>query len=659
LRFGQRHAHESPIMVRHPRESGARPRSGQAQKSDSKAGKGSKGAAGVPEKGERVAKALARAGIASRREVERLINLGKVAVNGRILDTPAVLVKRDDILTVDGKVVNEPEPARVWRYHKPVGLVTTHKDPQDRPTVFQNLPEGLPRVLSVGRLDLNSEGLLLLTNDGELARALELPGNGWKRIYRARALGQTTQEKLDRLKEGVTVEGINYGPIEAKLDKAQGANCWITVTLSEGKNREVRRVLESIGLKVNRLIRLAYGPFQLGTLGEGEVEEVGPRVIREQLAEFIAPENLPTGDRVATPPPAPGRRPVKKAAAPLHRPVTGDPLADPYRKPSRVRAAAEKAAAEAEAEGEARPRSRPGPSERRRAAAVREGATGERPERRAPKPGWAKAAPRPDRARPDRRRDDEGAERPFRPRGEGRARPAAREGFEGERAARPQRPFKPRAGGAPRTGEGEDRPYRKPAGRSGPPRDRRGEGDEGGRPQRSFKPRADGASRGGEREDRPYRKPAGRSGPPRERRGEGDEGGRPQRPFKPRAGGAPRTGESEDRPYRKPEGRSGPLRERRGEGDEGGRPQRPFKPRAGGAPRTGEREDRPYRKPEGRSGPPRERRGEGEEGGRPQRPFRPRAGGAPSGGPRGPGSKGPGAKGSGPKRPSGPRGPKR
>jgi len=245
-----------------------------------------------------VAKALARAGVASRREVERLIEAGRVALNGKVLTTPAVKVEPGDILTVDGAVVSDAEPTRVFRYHKPTGLLTSHTDPKGRPTVFSALPEGLPRVISIGRLDLNSEGLLLLTNDGSLSRALELPSNAWVRRYRARAFGDTTQEKLDKLKDGITVEGVRYGPIEAKLDKASGRNIWITVSLSEGKNREVRRVLEALGLKVNRLIRLAYGPFALGTLEPGQVEEVGPRVIRELLAEHIAAQNLPKGDAV-------------------------------------------------------------------------------------------------------------------------------------------------------------------------------------------------------------------------------------------------------------------------------------------------------------------------------------------------------------------------
>jgi 23S rRNA pseudouridine2605 synthase len=283
---------------------------------------------------DRVAKVLARAGVASRREVERLIAEGRVALNGQVLTTPAVKVGAKDILTVNGEVVSDAEPTRLWRYHKPAGLVTTHTDPKGRATVFENLPAGLPRVISVGRLDLSSEGLLLLTNDGSLARALELPSTGLMRRYRARAYGHTSQAKLDKLMSGVTVEGVIYGPIEAHLDKAQHraadpekkgpANLWITVTLTEGKNREVRRVLESIGLKVNRLIRLAYGPFALNTLEVGAAEEVGPRVIRELLAEHIAPENLPKGDRVAMQPlaassPDGGRRAAARRDPKLNR----------------------------------------------------------------------------------------------------------------------------------------------------------------------------------------------------------------------------------------------------------------------------------------------------------------------------------------------------
>jgi 23S rRNA pseudouridine2605 synthase len=341
--------------------------------------------------GERVAKALARAGVASRREVERLIAAGRVALNGQVLTTPAVKVEAGDILTVDGQVVGEREPARLFRYHKPPGLVTTHRDPQGRPTVFERLPEGLPRLISVGRLDLNSEGLLLLTNDGGLARALELPATGLARRYRARARGRITQARLDRLKDGITVEGVHYGAIEASLDKAkegaQGANVWITLTLAEGKNREVRRVLEALGLKVNRLIRLAYGPFALGTLAAGEVEEVGPRVIREQLAAFIAPENLPTGDRPQwkrTPAPPQRRQPQEASSSPLRGRGEGDggvgAKARPYgagRPTSKAQQAPPPPAPPRKGEG----RFERSPLHADEAA---------KPEKKAYKPGWAK-----------------------------------------------------------------------------------------------------------------------------------------------------------------------------------------------------------------------------------------------------------------------------
>jgi 23S rRNA pseudouridine2605 synthase len=232
---------------------------------------------------ERIAKFLARAGVCSRRDAERLIAEGRVKLNGRVLDTPAVKVSEVDDIRVDNRPVNAPEPTRLWRYHKPPGLVTTHRDPQGRTTVFERLPDALPRVISIGRLDLNSEGLLLLTNDGALARRLELPSNGWKRRYRARAFGRVTQGELDALAGGVEVDGIRYGAIEATLERGGGANAWIAVTIAEGKNREVRRVLEALGLKVNRLIRVAYGPFQLGTLAPGAVDEIPRRVLKEQL----------------------------------------------------------------------------------------------------------------------------------------------------------------------------------------------------------------------------------------------------------------------------------------------------------------------------------------------------------------------------------------
>ena len=234
-------------------------------------------------RGERAAKVLARAGVASRREVERLIEAGRVALNGQVLTSPAVNVGAGDILTLDGKAVADREPARLWRYHKPAGLITTHKDPKGRASVFEKLPPSMPRVISVGRLDLTSEGLLLLTNDGELARELELPTTGLVRRYRARAFGRVSQEKLDGLKNGIVVDGVAYGPIQAHLDGGRGSNQWISLALAEGKNREVRKVLEAIGLKVNRLIRTDYGPFELGSLEPGGVEEIPARRLTQLL----------------------------------------------------------------------------------------------------------------------------------------------------------------------------------------------------------------------------------------------------------------------------------------------------------------------------------------------------------------------------------------
>jgi 23S rRNA pseudouridine2605 synthase len=451
-------------------DKGARPEKpikGKRYSDDSKGPKaGSKPAAGKPgardaapaepKRSERIAKAMARAGIASRREVERLIGLGKVAVNGRILDTPATLVTRDDVITVDGKPIAAAQATRVWRYNKPVGLLTSHNDPQGRPTVFDALPSGLPRVISVGRLDINTEGLLLLTNNGELSRALELPETALVRQYRARARGRVTQADLDRLKDGVTVDGVRYGPVEATIDKAttkedgsQAANLWISVQIAEGKNREVRKVLESVGLTVNRLIRLAYGPFQLGTLATGSVEEIGPRVIRELLGEHIRPDNLPEGNTVATPAPVPGRR----SSTPRVAGVSGSAMSDPSRKPSRVRAAED-----AHVQGV------------------------ERANRPPKKAGWAKAgAPNPRGPStkkawtPREGAADERPARVFKPREDKIIGPKsatwARDGD------KPKRDFKPRDGASaprssgPRSGPGGPRPAGgKPGGSRGPSR---------------------------------------------------------------------------------------------------------------------------------------------------------------------------------------------
>ncbi|WP_166303514.1 pseudouridine synthase [Bradyrhizobium sp. 2S1] len=270
--------------------------------------------------GERIAKVLARAGLASRRDAEEIVTQGRVTVNGRVINSPALDITDNDVVAVDGKPLPPRERTRLFMYHKPRGLMTTHADPEGRPTVFDNLPEGLPRLISIGRLDFNTEGLLLLTNDGGLARTLEHPDTGWLRRYRVRAHGEVTQGQLDQLKNGVEVDGVKYGPIDATLERDQSSNVWVVFAIREGKNREVRNVMAHLGLEVNRLIRISYGPFQLGELEEGKVEEVKTQVLREQLGEKIAkvagadfarPEQRDAGDGDDTRKPS---KPVAKRA---------------------------------------------------------------------------------------------------------------------------------------------------------------------------------------------------------------------------------------------------------------------------------------------------------------------------------------------------------
>ena len=260
--------------------------------------------------GERIAKVLARAGLCSRRDAERWIADGRVAVNGTVIASPALNVTGRDRIAVDGEPLQSRERTRLWLYHKPRGLMTTARDPEGRPTVFASLPADLPRVVAVGRLDINTEGLLLLTNDGGLARVLELPATGWLRRYRVRAHGTVTQAALDTLKDGVTIDGIMYGAVEATLDRVQGSNVWVTVALREGKNREVKRVLGHLGLSTTRLIRVSYGPFQIGDLAEGEVQEIRGRVLRDQLGAKLAAAANADFD-------APLRQPAAPAAAPV------------------------------------------------------------------------------------------------------------------------------------------------------------------------------------------------------------------------------------------------------------------------------------------------------------------------------------------------------
>jgi 23S rRNA pseudouridine2605 synthase len=240
--------------------------------------------------GERIAKVMARAGLASRREAEGWIAAGRVAVNGNVISSPALNVMPSDRIAVDGQPLRARERTRLFRYHKPRGLVTTNADPEGRPTIFAALPKDLPRLISIGRLDINTEGLLLLTNDGGLARVLELPATGWLRRYRVRAKGRVMQPALDRLRAGITVARVHYGPIEATLDREQGANVWLTIGIREGKNREVRKVLETLNLQVNRLIRVAFGPFELGDLEDGEVKEIESQALRTELGEKIVAE---------------------------------------------------------------------------------------------------------------------------------------------------------------------------------------------------------------------------------------------------------------------------------------------------------------------------------------------------------------------------------
>ncbi len=237
--------------------------------------------------GERLAKVMARAGLCSRREAERWVADGRGSVNGRTVTSPALNVSDADRVVVDGRPLPEAADTRLWRYHKPAGLLVSHSDPQGRPTVFEKLPPELPRVVSIGRLDINTEGLLLITNDGELARTLELPATGWTRRYRVRVYGRPDPERLASLARGITLDSIRYGPIEATIDSEKGGNAWLTMTLTEGKNREIKLVLEHLGLTVNRLIRVAFGPFQLGDLARGAVEEIPRRVLRDQLGQRL------------------------------------------------------------------------------------------------------------------------------------------------------------------------------------------------------------------------------------------------------------------------------------------------------------------------------------------------------------------------------------
>ncbi|MFV1530657.1 MULTISPECIES: pseudouridine synthase [unclassified Phaeobacter] len=299
-------------------------------------------ATGESPDGDRIAKVLSRAGVASRREAEKMIAEGRIAVNGKVIDSPALnVVLGKDRIVVDGMPMQDPEPPRLWMYHKPAGLVTTTSDELDRRTIFDELPEDMPRVMTVGRLDLNSEGLLLLTNDGGIKRQLELPSTGWLRRYRVRINGRPKDSDFEPLRQGLVIEGERFQPMTVALDRQQGANAWLTIGLREGKNREIRRAIEDIGFTVNRLLRLSYGPFQLGNLKPGEVEELRPRVVRDQLG-LTGPETeeddkpkrpgRPVRQRPGAAKPA-GKPATKAGARPATKPG-GKPVGKPAGKPA-------------------------------------------------------------------------------------------------------------------------------------------------------------------------------------------------------------------------------------------------------------------------------------------------------------------------------------
>ncbi|MBB3568161.1 pseudouridine synthase [Rhizobium sp. BK491] len=590
-------------------------------------------------KAERISKVMARAGVASRRDIERMILDGRVKLNGVLLDTPVVNVTLTDKIEVDGVPIRGIERTRLWLYHKPAGLVTTNADPEGRPTVFDNLPEELPRVMSIGRLDINTEGLLLLTNDGGLARVLELPTTGWLRRYRVRAHGEIDQEALDKLKEGIAVDGVLYGSIDATLDRTQGSNVWITMGLREGKNREIKNVLGALGLEVNRLIRISYGPFQLGELPEGHVLEVRGRTLRDQL----------------------GPRLVEDAKANFDAPLYNAPaIAEPE-------------------EAEAKPA---------RTAPVRAGKE-ERPRRERPEDKRERALSRldtkRDAKRDDRREggrdgghkdDDRQKRQPLGPRRSANvwmapgARPlgekaAAKAAKNAKTASRRGEPERPQRSGFDRPDEGPRvRINRVDEGdgewiRSSEEAPRRSRGDDegfdrkrsrGDRPQ-GDRPRGDrpfGDRPRGERGSRPEGgdRPRGKSfqGEARSERSFGDRPARGDRPFgdKPRGDRRPRA-EGDERPRSKSFGG-----EQRSERPRGARPQgdRPFgdRPPRGDGPfgdrPQGERSfgDRPAGKPFGKK-PGGGKSFGGKPGGKPggSRGFGGKPGGAgrPSGGPRG------------------------
>jgi len=552
-------------------------------------------------KGERIAKVIARSGLCSRRDAEVLIGEKRVSVNGAVIESAALDISPSDKVLVDGKPLATREPPRLWRYHKPKGRVTTHKDPEGRPTVFEALPEELPRLISVGRLDFNTEGLLLLTNDGDLARHLELPSTGWARRYRVRAFGQIEQSNLDELAGGLRTGGVNYGPIEAKLEREQGDNVWITLLIREGKNREVRRIMEHLGLTVNRLIRVSFGPFILGDLEPGQIEEVKTSVLKDQLGprltrQFGVRREVMREERKLGP--------TRSKPTYLRRKPSG---------PERPERPAEERVLKRRRvlpmDGSEAPRVELVPEKKRGPARFAEGGSGS--------------------AKPYRSRED-------RPEREDRDRPASREGGQGWSKA-PDRESRERA---PRP-EGERRWSKEPdrGARGGGDRPLRREEGRGGGERSSFAARKTGQQTG----ERPRWKSRPEQGEerPRTRFRPGEGSDRPVRQDR----GSERSGEERPRSqFRSDEGRDQPIRqdrspERSGENAQGPRPDRPpyrqrrtgeghggaERPKSFGKPFRRDKDGDTTSRPSWRDREGGERRAPGNEGSgeRPQRPDRP------------------------------------
>ncbi len=520
----------------------------ETDRTDADAEAGAAASEAAPE-GERIAKAIARAGLASRRDAEALIAAGRVSLNGQVLDSPAVNVTDADRITVDGEPLPARERTRLWIFHKPRGLVTTARDPEGRTTVFEALPDDLPRVVAVGRLDINTEGLLLLTNDGGLAKVIAHPDTGWLRRYRVRAHGDTDQAALDRLSKGVTIDGMEYGPVEATLDRVQGDNLWLTLGLREGKNREVKRILEHLGLSVNRLIRLSFGPFQLGDLEAGLVEEVRTKVLKEQLGKNLADQAGVDFESPVREPIAPFGSP-KAAARTEARPSDrrGEDAAPPRaRRDSTPRGA------------ESRP-ARPATPER-----VPTGGMGAGPRRSVWRADEDTAAPR--KSRPPRRGADPKVEREAEAAARGRQRVGAIRS--GER-----RVLVERLGPSPETPvEAEPKPRRRYARDDAPPREAaraRTDGERAPRRAGADRPRPEGG------------RPPARDGEPGARR-QGGFGGARAEGAPSRAGGRP--GGFKDRA--RAEGGERGARAPRGEAREGDgfKPRGEFKPRSEFKPR--------------------------------------------------------------------------